>query len=78
MMRCAKRVRSDSVGNICGLIRGWFTSAFAAAPTFSFPGMAQARDPYEENCDSAGVENCEESEDACKYGVRGIRVRNGC
>ena len=41
MMRRAKIMRSDLVGNICGLIRVWFAAAFAAASTFSFPGMPQ-------------------------------------
>jgi len=39
MMRRAKGLRSDLVGNTCGLIRGWFVAVFAAASTFSFPGM---------------------------------------
>jgi len=41
MMRRVKRWKSDSVGNICGLIREWFAAAFAAASTFSFPGVPQ-------------------------------------
>jgi len=34
-------VRSDLVGNICGLIRGWFAAVFAAASTISFPEIPQ-------------------------------------
>jgi len=37
---------------------------------------ALARDPHEGNCEIAGVESREESEDPCNYGMRGIRVRN--